>query len=309
MGIFSRRTADRPEPMDEALTFLTVSDADRVRALLHHAFGEHGLEVTTHADHAVDAEGRQFGFWNVAATCADVDRRDWPAAVQDHVRRILESFDEEDPFEGADPDDQRRRTYARLLPADALPDLDAFPHRELAPGIIEVLALDLPTTLSIYNHENARTAGGWELLHQAGLENLRALPTEQVELVDAHDGGAFHVLLGDSVHTASRALLLPELPAGVDDAAPTDLGWLMSVPHRHQLCWHVVRDATVVSVVNSMARFTALGYSDGVGQVSPHLYWWNGSAYVQLTRFDDEGTMSIHVDSDFADVLQRAMGD
>ena len=57
MRIFSRRTADRPEPMDEALTFLTVSEADRIRALLHHAFGEHGLEVTTHADHAVDAVG------------------------------------------------------------------------------------------------------------------------------------------------------------------------------------------------------------------------------------------------------------
>jgi hypothetical protein len=47
--------------MDDALTFLTVTDAAVVRSLVREAFAERGLEVSMYPDHARDAAGREFG--------------------------------------------------------------------------------------------------------------------------------------------------------------------------------------------------------------------------------------------------------
>ena len=75
--------------------------------------------------------------------------------------------------------------------------------------------------------------------------------------------GSFTALLGESVYTASRALLLPDLASELMGKRVRDeFGWLMSVPNRHQVVWHIIDDATVVAAVNGRARFTAMGYSD-----------------------------------------------
>jgi hypothetical protein len=212
-------------------------------------------------------------------------------------------MDAPDPFEGLDPDDAARRTYARLYPDDALPSLDGYPHREFVPGIVEMLALDLPETVAVFDREKLAKVGGWEGLWAHGVANLRALPVERLETLDAPGGGRFTALLGDSVYTGSRALLLPELATQLTGEDLSNFGWLMSVPNRHQVAWHVIRDASVISALNGMAHFTVLGFCDAPGPVSPHVYWWNGSAYEQLTRIDDTGAIAIHAGPGFTDVL------
>src|SRR6266446_575336 len=126
-------------------------------------------------------------------------------------------------------------------------------------------------------------------LRSRGVANLEELPVESFETLPTAGGGSFHALLGESVYTASRALLLPSLATTLSGDAPNEHGWLMSVPNRHQVVWHVIKDDTVVPAIQAMTYFTRLGFGDSPGPLSPHVFWCNGSSYEQLTRIDDEG--------------------
>ena len=309
MGLFTRSRGRDTGPADDALTFFTRDKADEFRALVAATLGERGLEVQMMPDHAVDAAGRQLGLWNLAAQCVEARRREWPRLVAEHVDRVLASLDAPDPFEDLSADEAAQHTFARLYDAGAMPSLDGFPHREFVPGVVELLALDLPETVAVYNREHASRLGGWERLRGHGVDNLRSLPVEQLEQVDVPGGGTFHALIGDSVHTASRALLLPELASTLTGQEDLGHGWLMSIPNRHQVAWHVIRDASVVPVVSAMAHFAAVMHADAPSPLSPHVYWWDGSDYQQLTRIDADGTKSIHAGPEFTEVLNDVVGD
>lgn len=310
MGLFKRRSPGRDqEAADEALPFMTVTTADAFRTQVHRTFGELGIEVTMHPDHAVDDLRREFGLWNLATQCVDHGHDEWPAIIRRHVETILASMDAADPFDDAEPDDIRSRTLVRLYPEDMLPSLDAYPHRELAPGVVEMLALDLPETVTIFDRRRADEHGGWEALHATGIANLRALPAEAVQTIEGPDGARFHALLGDSVHTASRAVLLPELIPQLTGEEPGQHGWLMSVPNRHQVVWHVPHDHTVLAVASAMAHFAYFGHRESAGAISPHLYWWNGVEYEQLTQIDESGAIAIHAGPRFVEVLDALVTD
>lgn len=109
----------------------------------------------------------------------------------------------------------------------------------------------------------------------------------------------------DSVYTASRALLLPSLARELKGEVAGDHGWLMSVPNHHQLIWHVVHDASVLRAVRAMARFTDLGHSNSPGPVNPHLSWWYGEGYEQLTHMAADGALTIEVSPRFG--LSRSL--
>ena len=81
----------------------------------------------------------------------------------------------------------------------------------------------------------------------------------------------------------------------------------MSIPNRHQVVWHVIGNDNLFSVLNGMVRFTAMGYSDAPGPVSPHVYWWNGSGYEQLTEVKEDGGIAIHVSPAFEAVLEATL--
>jgi hypothetical protein len=296
----------RSEEMDEHLAFLTRSQADDLRSDVRRVFAELGLEVHMHPDHAVDDSGRQFGFWNVATQCVEEPRDSWPSIIRRHVQLVLASMDAPDPFEGLSIEEAARRTFSRLYDVASVPSIESFPHQEFAPGIVEMLALDLPETVAVFSHDNVRALGGWEDLRRHGLSNLRVLPTEALETLQGPGGATITALIGDSVYTASRALLLPQLASALTGEEPGQFGWLMSTPNRHQVVWHVIRDATVVGAVEAMARFTALGYSDAPGPVSPHVFWWNGDAYEQLTHVGEDGALSVRVSPVFQGVLETA---
>ncbi|UWX96880.1 hypothetical protein N2K95_14775 [Arthrobacter zhaoxinii] len=287
---------------------MSASTAHEFRMLAREVFAELGLEVGIYPDHAEDSSGRKYGFWNIAAICNPEPRTVWRSLIAAHLQRLLTGFDGPDPFDIVPPAEIPARTFARLYEESALPPLDGHPHREFAPGVIEMLALDLPDTVATFRHENARTFGGWEALRQQGIANLRALKVERLETLTPPGGGSFSALIGSSFYTASRAILLPSLATELTGKRVRgEFGWLMSVPNRHQVAWHVIEDSSVIGAVNGMASFTAAGYSDSPGPVSPHVYWWNGTGYEQLTEVSDEGTVRIRVGQGFQAVLESVM--
>ncbi|MCQ1952128.1 hypothetical protein [Arthrobacter sp. zg-Y238] len=73
------------------------------------------------------------------------------------------------------------------------------------------------------------------------------------------------------------------------------------------MMWHVIEDSSVIGTANGMAYFAAAGYSDSPGPASPHVYWWNGTGYEQLTEVSDDGTVMIRVSPGFQAVLEKVM--
>ncbi|SCZ56268.1 hypothetical protein SAMN02799638_01772 [Arthrobacter sp. UNCCL28] len=307
VGFFKKKRPEQ-EPSDEDLSFFTVSEAQRFRTTIREVFGELGYEVHIFSDHAVDAAGRGYGFWNVAASCHNRPESQWRDTIREHLQKVLASFEAPDPFDGLTPADVARRVHARLYEASSIPNPDAYPHTEFAPGVIEMLALDLPDTVAVFNREHAGRCGGWEALRSQGIANLKSVEDQHLETVPVQGGGSFTALLGDSVYTASKALLLPGLAEEASgQTLRPDLGWLMSMPNRHQLVWHLISDETLVMVLDGMVRFTAMGYGDAPGPVSPHVYWSNGAGYEQLTALSEDGKLSIRVGPEFQAVLEAVL--
>jgi len=305
VGLFDR--GRRPAQMDADLTFLTVDEARHLRSLVRETFAGRGVEVIVHPGHVASDAGDEYGLWNLAAACHEAPRgrRAWPELVAGHVDRLLARAGRS-PFEGLTEQEAERGTFARLYQADddLHDDLGLGPRRVFAPGLVEMSALDLPESVVPYSAEAVERLGGAGRLRAWGLENLRREPVEHLEAVET-GGGSFHVLAGASVHTASRALLMPSLAAGLTGHEAGNAGWLLSVPTRHEVLWHVLRDATAVPALQGMVGLTLRCHENAAGQLSPHVYWWSGDGYEQLTSVDDDGGVAVHVSEAFAEVLER----
>jgi len=279
---------------DPDLPFTTVGKARRIRSLIRTAFAENGREVTVFSDHVRDDRGGVFGLWNVAAACASDTggEKAWPRVVEEHVRGLLAAVGR-DIFAGLSADEVHARTYARLCPAsDVSPDAFGY-AAEAMPGLLEVLALDLPDTVTIMRDIDVERFGGPAALREAGLANLRAVPMEQTEQVTTEDGARFDLVSGQSVYTASLTLILPDVLSRLDHGAPGPHGVLACVPAHRQLAVHVIRDASVLPSLTLMARFAINLYNSGVSPLSPSVFWWRDGTWKVVSRPGLDGETTV----------------
>lgn len=124
----------------------------------------------------------------------------------------------------------RARTYARLSPTgEVSPDLLGY-GTEGMPGLLEVLAFDLPDTVTMMRDSDVQRFGGPAALREAGLANLRAVAIEKTERVTTENGASCDIVTGQSVYTASLALILPDVLRRLDNAVPGPHGVTAYVP-------------------------------------------------------------------------------
>ncbi|MFJ2442976.1 hypothetical protein ACIOWG_21525 [Streptomyces sp. NPDC087658] len=311
MRLFRRgpKRDGRDTPRDPAFSFFSVGEAALFRSQVREAFAEHGLEVTLYADMVTDSSGRRFGLGNLAAVCHNDERgtRVWGDLARRHAGMVLRTMDGPSALDTLEPEQIRAQLYPRVISEDSL-DPQAFGYaRSVAPGLYEVLALDLPESVMMLTDEALEPLGevGW--LRDRALRNLRELPVEGRETVKDSGGTRFEVVLGDSFYTASRVLALESLVREVTGELIPPEGALVAMPFRHQLAFHVIRDATVIPSLTSMVSFAAEGYEDTPGAVSPYVYWWRGGTLTQLSAKDEEG-LRIVVGDDFQELLERLTG-
>ena len=300
MGLFNRGRQQPDEPPDETLPELTVSEAQRLRDLVRSTMAGAGYEVTVYAGHVEDADGRQFGLGTLARrlSAPDIPAKKWGRVVDDHLRRLLTAVDGPDQFD-VPTEELLDRTYLRLYEGDALPDTQWWTYgREPIPGVLELLALDLPDSVATFNDEQVERHG-LDQLRAAGLANLRK---EHAEDRATHKG--VEILIG-SMFFASTALVLPEVVLRTTGEARLPNGVLVAVPFRHQLLYHVPRDKEVIEALHTMAALAARGYNEEVGPISPHVFWWRDGEFQQVTHSDDEGGIEIRVEGDFAEMFTR----
>ncbi|MGW2817527.1 hypothetical protein [Streptomyces sp. NPDC001415] len=312
MGIFRRgpKRDASDVPRDPEFGFFSNGEGARFRAVVREAFAELGLEVTVYADMVKDSGGRQFGLGNLAAVCHNEPRgpRVWPELIRKHVGMVLRTMDAPSALETMPPEQIRAQLYPRVISGDGL-DPQSFGYaRSVAPGLYEILALDLPESVMMLTDEALEPLGKVPDLREQALRNLRELPVEGHETVKGDDGMRFDIVVGDSFYTASRVLALEAVVRQVTGREVPPEGALVAMPFRHQLAFHVIRDSGMVLALNAMASFAASGYEDTPGSISPFVYWWRGGTLTQLSDRDGEG-LRIVVGEDFGELLERLVDD
>lgn len=312
MKFFGRRPLPRDgddEP-DPTFGFLTVGEAARLRALTREAFARHGFEVDIHADHLRSDDGAGYGLHNLFALCHNARRgeREWPTIVGDHVARMLRARQGPD-LADLSRDEILEHAFIRVVSAPSLPDVEAFGYRrEVVGDLVELLAFDTPDAVILMPDEVVTRVGADDL-RAAGVHNLLTEPFGSVEWLEAGDV-RFGVVAGESVHTASRILTVDDVLRRVSGEADAPYGTLLAVPYRHQLAFHVVRDARVLPTVEAMVRFAVAGFDDGVGSISPHLYYRSAAGELQqLTSLGNDGDVAVLVEGPFAQALEQVMPD
>ncbi|GLF97819.1 hypothetical protein [Streptomyces yaizuensis] len=313
MGLFRRRPRrdGRETPRDPAFGYFSADEGARFRTLVREAFAERGLEVTVYADTVTDSAGRRFGLTNLAAVLHHDDRgrRAWPDLVHQHVGMVLRTMDEPSALDTLSTEQIRSQLYPRIVGADAFEAENFGYARSPAPGLYEIIALDLPESVMMLTDDALRPLGDLRYLREQALYNLRGLPVESHETIRGEAGMRFEVVVGDSFYTASRLLALENVVRETTGEELTPDGALVAVPFRHQLAFHVIRDASVVPALNAMASFAATGYVDAPGAISPCVYWWHGGRLTGLSARDEDGEgLRIVVGEEFQAVLERLVG-
>ena len=283
-----------PRRVDEALTMFERADAARFRSTVRETLAELGFEVTVLADHVTTDDGRQWGLWNLGAACAGTAPAQWPAVVRQHFTTIMAEGDDE-PLTA---EYLRAHVVTRLMEEDGLRQTPDWVDRglEWAPGVRQVVVVDTPQTVQVLPPAALEEFGPLGPWFDRGLVNLRSqLDTEEYQLEQVtHEDASFHCLLGDSVYTASLALLLPDVVRRYAARPASEKGVLFAIPHRHQLAFHVVEDAgAALAALRVLPRFAAAGFLEGGGPVSPSVYWWHEGEVRQVSALSPEGRLSV----------------
>ncbi|MCF2527597.1 hypothetical protein [Yinghuangia soli] len=313
MGLFRRgpQRDPREAPRDPAFEFLSVEEGRRLRGLTREAFAERGLEVTVFADHMTDNLNRSYNLYNLAAGCHNNERgpRAWPSLIRDHVDKLVRAMDAPSAVETLPTDELWARLYPRITAADNLPDDPSFGYAPApAPGLREVLALDLPESVQTLPAEALSTFGDIAELRLRAMNNLRALPVEDHDTFKQEDGTVFRVVMGDSFFTASRVLVLDDLVEKLTGTKLGPDGALVAMPFRHLLAFQPITGIDVIPALNAMAAFAAYRHEEAPGPISPYVYWWRPGRFVQLSdRVDD--ALSIVVGEEFQALLERLLAE
>ncbi|MCW2940022.1 MAG: hypothetical protein JWN00_3007 [Actinomycetia bacterium] len=214
-----------------------------------------------------------------------VPKDDWPALVADHVSTIVTAIEE--PLDLSNFELAKHLLRTRIYPAEA--DNGILAARPFAPGLIEAVVVDTPTTVRTVTLEEAE---GWPVaqdrLFELGRANVRGdgpLQCEEQELGDVR----LSVLHGWTFYAATHVIWLDEyLELG-------PYGALVVVPSRSVIVAYPIRNKTAAGYGETVRAATELqvqaqhGYEDGPGSLSPHLFWWRSSGLTLLeTRFDGD---------------------
>jgi hypothetical protein len=314
VGLFRRKSRRDPRdtPRDAGFSFFSVHEAALFRAQVREAFAERGLEVDVYEGSVVDNAGRQFGLGNLAAVCHNDDRgsRVWGELIRRHVRMVLRTIEGPSALDTLPPAQIRAQLYPRVIRGDGL-DAENFGYaRYVAPGLYELLALDLPESVMMLTDDALGKLGDAGPLRDRAMANLRDLPVEGMETVEDDNGMRFEVVVGDSFYTASRVLALETLVRQATGQQLSENGALVAMPFRHQLAFHVIRDTSVIPSLTGMAVFAATGYEDTPGAISPYVYWWRGGTFTQLSHEAEDGDgLQVVIDEDFQELLERLVAD
>jgi hypothetical protein len=270
--------------LDEHLTYFTVSEANDFRRLVERSFAVVGRDVSVHPDHVEDRDGTTLGLWNIGMLCAHAEPIDWPDLIDEHVRLVTPP-----PRSLADLSHEQVESglYLRLVETASVPDPDALGYaRVVAPGLLEVLSVDMPDAVAMPSRDELTAHGTLGDLLGRGRANLRALLAGdrlQVDTLGEETRSRFTVVKGDSFFTASLALVLPEAMLRFTGESHGGRGTLVAVPNRHQLLYRAVDAPDAGVALRTMFEVALRDFRSEPGPLSPNVFWVRNGRWVPVT--------------------------
>lgn len=242
-------------------------------------------------DSGTQAFSSVLGLQNIAQMCRQADRNEWRELIAAHFNSIFDATGDDNALE-IDMSDFARlkdRLRARLYPADITNHTAEIVQRAGPEGTLEVLALDLPTTVRTVSRAEAKV---WRLdpedLLDIGRQNLRASRKLVATVFPLEQGTRLKVLTGDSYYAASHALFLDEY---LRDDLPH--GALVGIPKRDMLLLHEIRDMGLMEAVTALLQLIVGMHRDGPGSLSPNLYWRHDGEFTVIPYEMDDDTLTL----------------
>jgi hypothetical protein len=145
---------------------------------------------------------------------------------------------------------------------------------------------------------------GVEELRAAGLENLVKEPFDSYQVLTGDDGVRLHLVLGQSVYTASKLLVLPDVLDRTLGSRDFPYGVFVAVPFWHQLAFVPVQDLVAVASLQVLVGLAARGFDEGVGAISPFVHWWRDGQLTQVSFAGEQGELVVRPDGELLDILE-----
>ncbi|MFJ9844787.1 hypothetical protein ACIRYZ_30935 [Kitasatospora sp. NPDC101155] len=279
--------------------------AAQVRA----AFAELGNEVTLHGDVARDAQGRDYGLGGLLALVEQRPGVPLRELVRAHVLELVVAVQGSTAGGAGSPQETAARLYPLLLDATTLADPARHPHaHEVAPGVMEFLALESPVGWQVLTGAAVAELGDASRLREAARARLAQLPVERHELRPTGQGGGLHVVTGGSALTGSRVLVLDALYREVTGRELPPDGAVVAFPTAFRLLFAPF-DVQVPDVLQLLIEAAAREFDESAAPLSRHTYWWRGGELMPLTEVGEGGLLDlVHVDEVVAAVTRLAEG-
>ncbi|MER7842525.1 hypothetical protein ABTZ03_01065 [Kitasatospora sp. NPDC096077] len=277
--------------------------------LVRTAFAEAGTEVTLHGDVARDAHGRDYGLGGLLELVAR--RSDVPLGllVRSHVLDLVAAVQGRAADDPGSPEEEAARLHPLLLAAADLADPAQHPHAlEVAPGILEFLALESPLGWQVLTAAAVAELGDVPSLRRDARARLARLPVEQHQVRPAGQGGNLHVVTGNSALTGSRVLALDAVHRELTGRELPPDGAVVAFPTPFCLLFAPF-DVRVPEVFQDLIETAVREYEASGAPLSPHSYWWRDGELTPLTAVAEGGLLELlNADAVIAAVTRLADG-
>jgi hypothetical protein len=244
-----------------------------------------------------------FGLQNIAQACRQTDRDQWGGLIAAHFDSIFEARGDDNALE-VDIRNFARvrpRLRARLYPTDVAAHTAEIVSRPGPEGTLEVLALDLPSTVRTVSRAEIEEWGIESgALLDIGRRNLRDSGRLNVSTIPLEQGTQLKLLSGDPYYAASHLLILdayiPREPA---------YGLLVGIPKRDVLILHEIQNMGVMEAATAMLQVIVGMHQDGPGSLSPYLYWRRDGESVVLPYEVDGDALTLVPPDEFVEVMDE----
>ena len=244
-----------------------------------------------------------FGLQNIAQLCQKADRDEWHDLITAHFDSIFEVNDRETalPVQMEDFTKVKSKIRGRLYPADVVNHATDIVQRPGPEGTLEVVALDLPSTVRTVSRSEALSWGlDPEDLFEIGRRNLRLTGKLKPNTIQLEPGTALTIYTGDPFYAASHALIL-------EDYIPEENqhGVLLGVPKRDIMIVHPIMNIGAMEAAGAMLQVIVGMHRDGPGSISPNLYWYHDGHFTVLPYELEDRSLRFLPPDEFAELLDE----
>ncbi|AIE83834.1 hypothetical protein [Fimbriimonas ginsengisoli] len=230
-----------------------------------------------------DTSGKVYGIVNLAQICNQMPMDDWDSEIEPFLDRIRGAHSEAEV--PASFEEVRPILRVRLFAAESV-DPSMLVTKQVAPGFITCLAVDLPDKILTVSPERAAGYGvPLEELFDIGFTNVMLTSGVERREFQVSDEAEIVSLSSDDYFVASIALVLTKF-LGIEPP----YGRLVAVPARHQSLSVSLTKASALGALGPLIHATRGMFRDGPGSISPYVYWVLGDRWERLeVEIGEEG--------------------